>query len=190
MSEEKQHITLKTGVCLLADPYMMDPNFKRSVVLISDYQKEGAVGFILNKPIAMTIDSLVSDFPEFESEVYYGGPMQTDTIHYIHTKGDLLEGSAEVLPGIYWGGDFAQLKTLVSNGLMTPKDVRFFVGYSGWSEGQLEEEMNIFSWLIAEGDPNYIFASDDDNPTLWKTVLENEGDTYGVIAQMDLPIWN
>lgn len=188
MSDNKQHINLKAGICLLADPFMMDPNFRRSVVLISDYQKEGAVGFILNKPITMNIDSLVNGFPEFESEVYYGGPMQTDTIHYIHTKGDLLEGSIEVLPGIFWGGDFAQLKALIENKLIGSNDIRFFVGYSGWSAGQLEAEMDIFSWLVAEGDPNYIFS--DQDAALWKTVLEKEGDTYSVIAQMELPIWN
>ncbi|MCP4440217.1 MAG: YqgE/AlgH family protein [Aureispira sp.] len=181
-------MALKTGICLLSDPFMLDPNFRRAVILICDHQKEGSVGFILNKPISMSIDSLVSSFPEFDSEVYYGGPMQTDTIHYIHTKGDLLEGSIEVLPGIYWGGDFTQLKTLIENKLITTNDIRFFVGYSGWSEGQLKAEMDIFSWLIADCDPNYIFSTEND--TLWKTALENEGDTYSVIGQMALPVWN
>ena len=73
------------GKVLLAEPFMMDSNFKRSVVLVCEHEEEGSLGFILNKSLKMKINDLVSEFPDIESFVYYGGPVQTDTIHYIHT---------------------------------------------------------------------------------------------------------
>jgi putative transcriptional regulator len=177
------------GKILLAEPFMLDPNFKRSAVLLCEHNEEGTVGFILNKPLNMRIDELVDGFPEFDSEVLFGGPVQTDTIHYIHNVGDLLEDSREVVDGVYWGGDFEKLKFLISSQLIQPNNIRFFVGYSGWTEGQLEDEMGFGSWLVAEMHANYLFKSNPDD--LWQQVMENMGNTYSVIAQMPEGIsWN
>jgi len=104
---------LQTGKLLVADPFMLDPNFKRSVVLIADYHPQSTIGFILNKTVKMNINQLVADFPEFESEVFYGGPVQTDTIHFLHNKGDLIKDSLKVNNGVYWGRDFESLRNLV-----------------------------------------------------------------------------
>ena len=71
-----------SGKVLLAEPFMLDPNFKRSAVLLCEHSEEGSVGFIMNKPLNMRIDELIDGFPEFDSEVFFGGPVQTDTIHY------------------------------------------------------------------------------------------------------------
>ena len=170
------------GKILLAEPFMLDPNFKRSAVLLCDHGEEGSVGFILNKPLDMRIDELVDGFPEFESEVLFGGPVQTDTIHYIHNVGDLLEDSRHVVDGVYWGGDFEKLKFLITSKLVEPHNIRFFVGYSGWSEGQLSDEMDYGSWLLAEMHANYLFKTSPKE--LWQQVMENKGNTYSVIAQM------
>ena len=177
------------GKILLAEPFMLDPNFKRSAVLLCDHGEEGSVGFILNKPLDMRIDELVDGFPEFESEVLFGGPVQTDTIHYIHNVGDLLEDSRHVVDGVYWGGDFEKLKFLITSKLVEPHNIRFFVGYSGWSEGQLSDEMDYGSWLLAEMHANYLFKTSPKE--LWQQVMENKGNTYSVIAQMPEGIsWN
>ena len=180
---------LKVGNVLLAEPFMLDPNFKRSAVLLCEHNSEGSVGFIMNKPLNMRVDELIEDFPEFDSEVLFGGPVQTDTIHYIHNLGDLLEESIPVADGVYWGGDFEKLKFLISSSLVQPNNIRFFVGYSGWSEGQLMDEMDIGSWLVAPMYSNYLFKSIPES--LWQQVLENKGDIYSVIAQMpDAVSWN
>ena len=127
------------GQILLAEPFMIDPNFRRSVVLLCEHQSDGSIGFILNKPLKMNVSELIADFPDFESEVYFGGPVATDTIHYIHNVGGLLEESVEVNRGVFWGGDFSKLKFLISSQLVDPTNIRFFVGYSGWSGGQLHD---------------------------------------------------
>jgi putative transcriptional regulator len=175
--------SVKQGKLLLAEPFMMDPNFKRSVILVCDHSKEqGSIGFILNKPLKMNIDELVGEFPEFDSEVHYGGPVSTDTIHYVHNVGELLEDSVSVGRGIYWGGNFEKLKFLIESKLIKPQNVKFFVGYSGWTMGQLKEELKTGSWVMADMDPNYIFKTKARK--LWQDIMVNKGDIYSVIAQM------
>jgi putative transcriptional regulator len=167
---------------LLAEPFMMDPHFKRAAVLLCEHTDDGSLGFILNKPINMKVDRLVNDFPEFNARVYYGGPVATDTLHYVHDKGDILDDSIEISPGIFWGGHFDKLKFLVESKLILEDNIRFFVGYSGWSAGQLNEEMQYGSWVMADVHPNYVFQSA--TKTLWKQIMEDQGDALSVIAQM------
>ncbi|MDG1433021.1 MAG: YqgE/AlgH family protein [Saprospiraceae bacterium] len=177
------------GKVLLAEPFMMDSNFKRSVVLVCEHEEEGSLGFILNKSLKMKINDLVSEFPDIESFVYYGGPVQTDTIHYIHTAGHLLEDSEEIMPGVFWGGDFEKLKILISNKLIKADNIRFFIGYSGWSESQLKGELKLGSWVIAEMDLNYLFKVGERD--LWSKVMKHKGDVFSVLANVPEEItWN
>ncbi|MEM9822310.1 MAG: YqgE/AlgH family protein [Bacteroidota bacterium] len=172
----------------MAEPFMLDPNFKRSVVLLCEHETDGSLGFILNKSLDMKINDLITDFPDFDARVYYGGPVQTDTIHYIHNVGDLLENSNEIVPGVFWGGDFDKLKFLVSSKLIEPHNIRFFVGYSGWTVGQLKDEMRFGSWVLGEMNSNYLFRTEPDG--LWQQAMEHKGDSYSVIAQMpDGVLW-
>ncbi len=181
--------SIKRGKVLVAEPFMQDPNFKRAVVLLCEHEDGGSLGFILNKSLDMKINELIADFPEIDCGVHYGGPVQTDTIHYIHNVGDILDDSREVTKGVYWGGNFEQLKSLITTKMVAPENIRFFVGYSGWSIDQLTQEMNLGSWVTANMDANYIFKL---NPQkLWKNVMQNKGNTYSVIAQMpDGVSWN
>ncbi len=174
--------TLRTGDVLLSEPFMLDSNFKRSAVLLCEHGEEGSIGFILNKKLDMRVDELIAEFPEFNAPVYFGGPVQTDTIHYVHNVGDLLEDSRSVSNGVWWGGSFEKLKFLISSELITPQNIRFFVGYSGWSEDQLNEEMEAKSWVIADMHPNYLFKSKPN--ALWEQIMSNKGDAYSVIATL------
>jgi putative transcriptional regulator len=177
-------IDLQIGKFLVAEPFMLDPNFKRVVILLCDHQeKEGTIGFVLNKSVDMNITDLVSNFPEFESEVFFGGPVQTDTIHYVHRVGHLLDDSVKVAEGLWWGGNFEQLKSLVNTKVIQPEDIRFFVGYSGWGEGQLLEEMKAKTWFLAENDVNFVF-NEKYFDSLWKEVLEKAGGSFSIIGQI------
>ncbi|RLD20706.1 MAG: YqgE/AlgH family protein [Bacteroidetes bacterium] len=174
---------VENGTVLLAEPFMQDPNFRRSVILVCENNKEdGTVGFVINKPLQMKINELIDDFPEIESQVFYGGPVATDTIHYIHNVGEILDDSQSVIPGVSWGGDYEKLKFLIESKLVLPHNIRFFVGYSGWSTGQLKEELGYKSWVLSQMDPNYIFKSKPKH--LWQQVMYNLGDTYSVISQI------
>lgn len=173
---------ITAGTVLLAEPFMLDPNFKRTTVLLVDHSITGSVGFIMNRKMELAINELIDDFPDFPAPVYFGGPVGSDTIHYLHCKGELLEGSDEIAKNVYWGGDYNQLKTLIANGLVQADDIRFFVGYSGWSDLQLEEEMELGSWVPASMDANYLFSSEPEE--LWKQVMSNKGKNFTVIADM------
>jgi putative transcriptional regulator len=180
---------IRTGQLLLAEPFMQDPYFKRAVVLLCEHHEQGSLGFILNKGIDMSIAELIPDFPPFEGPVFYGGPVHTDTLHYIHNVGDLLEGSSRVSDGVWWGGDFENLKFLIQSELIGPDNIRFFIGYSGWSTGQLEEEMESGSWVMAPMHANYAFKSQPED--LWSQVMYNKGDLFEIISDMPEQIsWN
>ena len=127
---------LKKGDLLVSQPFMIDGNFRRTVVYLTEYNRKGALGFILNRPLDYKVEDLVLEFPEFNDHAYFGGPVATNTIHYIHKAGHILDESVEINEGIFWGGDFEKLKSLIANKLITEKDIRFYVGYSGWSAGQ------------------------------------------------------
>lgn len=177
------------GKVLLAEPFMLDTNFKRSVVLMCEHEDDGSLGFILNKSLKMKINELISDFPDIDSTVCYGGPVQTDTIHYIHNAGHLFEDSQEIMPGVYWGGDFEKLKALITTELITKENIRFFIGYSGWSESQLKEELKLGSWVVADMNLNYLFKVGEKN--LWSKVMQHKGDVFSVIANLSEEItWN
>ena len=167
----------------MAEPFMQDTNFRRAVVLVTDHtDDEGTVGFIINKPLAVRITDLVEDFPEIDALAYYGGPVSTNTIHYMHNVGLLLEGSTEIGPGVYWGGEFDKLKFLITQELIRSENIRFFVGYTGWSPGQLIEELDSGSWLTTEVHANYVFKSKPSR--LWNQVMHHKGDLYSILAQL------
>ena len=172
-----------SGKLLLAEPFMLDPNFRRSAVIVCEHSiEDGTVGFILNKPLNVQVGELVADMPEIESPVFFGGPVATDSIHFLHNVGELLEESIEVMRGVYWGGDFDKLKFLIQSKLVLAHNIRFFVGYSGWSPGQLMEELEYKSWVVSEMHANYLFKSKPSS--LWKQAMYNMGSTFSVIAQM------
>ncbi len=174
---------LGIGKVLTAQPFMLDKNFKRAVIMLTDHNSDdGSVGFILNKRFNMKIDELISDFPEIEAPVYFGGPVATDTIHYMHNVGDMLDDSRKIYDGVYWGGDYEKLKFLIDNKLIEPKNIKFFIGYSGWSPGQLVEELESGSWVLGDGHANYVFKSKTD--VLWTETLTNKGSNFSVIGQM------
>jgi len=126
---KKSKLKLKVGDVLLAEPFMLDGNFKKSVLLLCDHSDDGGtLGFVLNKKLDIPLNDLVVDFPEIDANVFFGGPVATDTIHYIHNVGEELEGSVPVGDGIWWGGDFEQLQFKISAGLIDETNIRFFVG--------------------------------------------------------------
>jgi putative transcriptional regulator len=128
----------------------MDNYFKRSIVLITEHNAEGTVGFVLNKPINMKVNEIMAEFPPINSVVSLGGPVQTNTLHYLHTLGDIIPGSVKVMDNVYWGGEYEVIKRLLESGSLTNENIRFFLGYSGWQANQLEDELNDNAWVVAD----------------------------------------
>ena len=166
-----------TGTLLIAEPFLKDPNFMRSVVLLCRHrQEEGTLGFVLNKIYHQTLDELIPALKDFVLPVYSGGPVQIDTLHYIHPYAELLADSQAIAEGVYWGGDFETLKTLLITQKVDPGKIKFFLGYSGWESGQLDAEMKEKSWLTLAANPNIVFETPLDE--IWKTSLKELGGKY------------
>ena len=139
---------LKKGNLLIAEPTIIgDLSFNRSVILLADYNTEGSVGFIINKPLKYTIHDLIPDIAA-RFKIYNGGPVEQDNLYFIHNIPELIPNSIEISNGIYWGGDFESTKELINKGAITNDNIRFFLGYTGWDENQLENEMESNSWII------------------------------------------
>ena len=139
---------LEKGHLLVAEPSIIgDLSFNRSVILLADHTSEGSVGFILNKQLKYTINDLL---PEIDSDfkIYNGGPVEQDNLYFIHNIPDLIPNSIEISNGIFWGGDFEFTKELINTGVIKKKNIRFFLGYTGWDSKQLENEMQANSWIL------------------------------------------
>lgn len=170
------------GRVLLSYPIMNDPFFKRTVILLCEHNEEGSFGFVLNKYLDIELSDLVEDFPEVPGKIGMGGPVQTSNLYYLHTLGDIVSESMEVIPGLYMGGDFEGLQRAVKNKTIQEGSVRFFVGYSGWSANQLEDELSENSWLITKASAKVLMNTNDDN--LWINILKGMGSKYAVLVNM------
>jgi len=174
-------LTPESGRLLISEPFMMDPNFKRSVILITEHHEDGTTGFVLNHQSENLLGDLLPDLAYSELPVYMGGPVATDTLHFIHRCPEKIDGGLEMKNGIYWGGDFDIVKELINNYQLNADEIRFFTGYSGWSAGQLNEELEEDTWIVADKfNVDMIFASTDHN--LWKEVVTGLGQRYAHIA--------
>jgi len=168
------------GSLLISEPFLLDSYFKRAVVLLSEHDDKGTLGFILNKPTDVMLNDAVEDFPDFNVTLYFGGPVDTDTLFYVHTLGLKLEGAKEILPGLWWGGDYEQLKFLVDTKQIEKENIRFYAGYAGWEPKQLDTELKDKSWVVSDLASDFTFF---DNPkTLWSQVLRSMGNEYAIIA--------
>ncbi|MFO7370116.1 MAG: YqgE/AlgH family protein [Bacteroidales bacterium] len=168
------------GRILISEPFLMDNYFKRSIVLITEYSGEGTVGFVLNKPVNMKVHEIISDFPVINANVSLGGPVQTNTLHYVHTLGDIIPNSIKVVENIYWGGEFEVVKKLVESGNLSNDNIRFFLGYSGWQSNQLEGELHENAWVVADIRPEDIMRPM--NKFNWNKTLNKMGQKYQMWA--------
>lgn len=159
---------------------MEDRFFKGAVVMLCEHKPEGTFGLILNKPTEKKVIDVVDDFPAIENLIYYGGPVQPNTLHYLHRRSDLIPESTDLGDGIFWGGDFEKLIFMLDTRQIKEDEIKFFYGYSGWDPGQLENELESTSWFIGNCKQKYLF--EEDPRKLWRTVLKDMDGRYRVIA--------
>ncbi|MBS4069743.1 YqgE/AlgH family protein [Algoriphagus aquatilis] len=173
------------GNLLISEPFLQDENFMRSVVLLCEHNSEGSFGLVLNKPSILHLSELVEELSFIESEVYIGGPVEQNTLHFIYFGAKELEGSIQVGEDLWWGGDFYALVEKLKLNMISPHSIRFFLGYSGWSSGQLSDELSENTWIICtEKIDAQILENTPEE--LWKILLKNMGGEFKVIANYPL----
>lgn len=165
----------KQGSVLIAEPGLIDLNFKRSVLLLVEHNENGTVGFVLNRILNYKLSDLLPDFPDFDANISLGGPVSPKSIHFIHTLGDIVPKTTHIIDNIYWGGDFEYIKSLIVANRIAPKQILFFVGYSGWSCEQLNREIAEGSWVVTQLHPIEIFRGSED---LWINTVRKLGKRF------------
>ena len=169
------------GDLIISEPFLPDPNFERSVILICEHDTNGSFGFVLNQMSTLKFDEVIEDTGGFSDDLFVGGPVQQDTIHMIHRCPDLIEESQPVSDNIWWGGDFEKTLFLLNTQQINKSDVKFFIGYSGWSEGQLHEEIEAKSWIVYRN-PTAEQVFDLDANVLWRSVLTDKGGKFKMFS--------
>ncbi len=172
------------GILLIADPFLKDPNFLRTVVFLCDHKEEGSFGFVLNRQYENKLGDLIPELEGNQLPVYYGGPVQIDTIHFLHQYPDEIPGGQEILKGVYWGGDFDAAVNMLKNDQTDETKIRFYIGYSGWGEGQLETEMKEKTWLTVKATRKLIFHPDTEE--IWKDSLKHLGGDYEIMVNFPI----
>jgi putative transcriptional regulator len=178
----KYHNKLKPekGRLLISEPFLPDPNFERTVVLLCEHNEEGSFGFVLNKPSALKLPEVVEDLEGLDSLVFIGGPVQQDTLHYIH-RNVTIPNAVEIGANIYWGGDFEHVMSLTDTKQIMAGDIRFFLGYSGWGPGQLESELEQESWIVCDFVTDQLLF-DTEPELMWRKALDSMGGRFSVYS--------
>ena len=177
----KDKIEPQKGDLLISEPFLTDPNFSRTVILLCEHNEEGSFGFVLNKLAQVNLKELIEGVGNREDSIYIGGPVQQNTLQFIHKNDGLIEGGVQISDEIFWGGNFEQMLAMMDSDLIPQKDIKFFVGYSGWAAGQLKGELEVNSWIISRNvDIDQIFNTDV--KSLWKEVLNTMGGKYKIVA--------
>jgi putative transcriptional regulator len=169
-----------SGIVLAAAHTLLDPNFKRAVVFIAQHEENGTLGYVLNRPLEPTLREILPDVQGFDAPLFWGGPCQNDTLHCLHRLGSHIPGSLEISDGIFWGGKFEIIADLLVSGGAEVDDFRFFIGYAGWGNAQLKNEIAEKSWMLTEASQELIFEEPTKN--LWTRVVSGLGGEYRIIA--------
>jgi putative transcriptional regulator len=172
------------GILLIADPFLKDPNFLRTVVFLCEHKEDGSFGFVLNRKYENTLDELIPELAGHQLPVYYGGPVQMDTIHFLHQYPNEIPGGHEVIKDVYWGGDFEAVVDMIKNEDIDFNKIRFYIGYSGWTTGQLNDEMNEKTWLTVEATRKLIFHHNYEE--IWKDSLRHLGGDFEIMVNFPI----
>lgn len=175
-------LNIKKGRLLISDPSLIEETFFKSVILITHHTEDESIGLILNQETRITLDQLLKDIPVSDFPVYIGGPVEKNSIQFIHTLGNIIPNTQEINKGLYWGGDFEKLLTLISKNKISKNQVRFFVGYSGWGANQLNHEIKETGWITHEANTNLCMQYS--NKKLWRDLIKNKPQEYAIWVNM------
>jgi putative transcriptional regulator len=176
------------GRILIAEPLLPDFIFSRSVILITDEMDNSYAGYILNHYSGMKVGDVMEDFENMDYDLFIGGPVDHDVLHFIHNYGDFITNSEQIKGDLYVGGDYEDVLNLAKSGLLDPNRIRFFIGYSGWGTGQLKDELSDNSWLVTDAEDDF-FISKHEN--MWERSLEFVHTRYNVWKNFpEDPSWN
>jgi len=172
-------VTSLQGKLLVSSPALVDPNFRKTVVLIAHHDEDGAMGLVLSRPsdvLAVDAVPILDGLPGAETPVFVGGPVQPEAFMVLAEFDDVDQAAAPIIGGLGFMPADAEPEDLEI------KRLRLFAGYSGWGEGQLEAELAEDSWIVVDAIPDDAFADDPDE--LWRAVLHRKGGAFSLMENM------
>ena len=169
------------GKILISEPFLTDPSFSRSVVLITEHDKHGTIGYVLNQPTSVLLNDIIDGLPFSKKTVASGGPVERNSLHYLHSYSTIAD-TTEVQPGLFWSGDFDEVCDGLIAGKWSLDQFVFFVGYSGWAPGQLSEELSQKAWLVGTLPTDKMLNSTIDSNELWKHAIRDIGGKDALLA--------
>jgi putative transcriptional regulator len=137
---------MKPGTFIKSTPLLDDSFFEDSIILITESNENGAIGFVVNKPFARTLNELEEFRYSPAFPLYDGGPVDREHLFIIHRRPDLISGGDAVADNLYVGGNINDAVKYINNKTLTEKDIRLFIGYCGWDAAELEAEIAEGSW--------------------------------------------
>ena len=168
------------GKLLVSEPFLPDPNFERTIILMCEHNDDGSFGFVLNKPSLAKVADVLDELKEFKGIAYVGGPVQQDTLQFVHRIKDI-ENAVEIFDGVFWGGNFETISLMIETQQIAPDEIKFFLGYSGWSAGQLNEELKENTWIVSDQvDAELIFETDPED--MWQSALKLMGGRFSIYS--------
>ncbi|MDY0217343.1 MAG: YqgE/AlgH family protein [Bacteroidales bacterium] len=164
------------GRLLIAEPFMFDMYFRRTVVLLIDHSEEGSFGVVLNKPTFIKIKDVVDSFPDVDYPLYSGGPVDINNVYFLHRLSKIISDGSPVKDDVSWGGNKKEIIQILESNFFDDSQLRVFMGYSSWEPGQLDTELKQKAWVVADFNPEIMFKTE---PTkLWHTIVESMGKEY------------
>lgn len=175
-------LNAKKGRLLISEPSLNDPAFFKSVVLLTHHTANETIGLVLNHPTKINLNEILNDIPLNNFPVYIGGPVGKNSIHFIHTLGEMIPGNKKIIDGLYWGGDFEKIIELMSKNKISKEEIRFFAGYSGWCSEQLNQEIENNDWIINKPDKGICMKYS--TPNLWSDLIKTKNTKYAIWRNM------
>lgn len=179
----KNQLKPEKGRLLISEPFLPDPNFERTVVLLCEHNEEGSFGFVVNKPSILRLNEVIEEM-RFNDVVFVGGPVQQDTLHFLHRNTNI-ENAVMIRESIFWGGDFENLVVQIDTAGIKSADIRFYLGYSGWGAGQLEAELQEDSWIVCDYVTDELLF-DTEPEMIWRKALDNMGGRFSIYSKYPL----
>lgn len=167
-------MNIQPGTFLFSMPSLDDLNFEKVVIFITEHNEKGALGFVINKLFPRRLNELVEFKNSIPVPLYAGGPVEKEHIFFLHRRPDLIEQSIPVTASIYMGGNFKQAVEKMNSGVISPGDFKSFIGYCGWNDNELEEEIAEGSWLVINTPVETVFSHNTE--MLWKEMYKNSED--------------
>jgi putative transcriptional regulator len=180
------------GHFLIANPVLPDPNFSRTVILLCNHDEQGSFGLVINRSAPISAKEIFSETGVIGSsseKIYLGGPVSPAQVFYLcYSKSPLHELDA-ICDEVYLGMSWELLDNLMTRVEKPEKNIRFYMGYSGWGSGQLVEEMDRLSWLTCEAKSEFIFQKNEEG--IWANAVKSMGTDYEYLIKAPAnPQWN